>query len=154
MEFAKANDLILTMDINTNIQQIRADFPILQQKIYGKSLAYFDNGATTQKPQVVIDNVNYLHSTLNSNIHRGVHYLSEQMSELYEEARRKVQTFINAEFSQEIIFTSGTTGSINTVAFSFGEAFIGEGDEIIVTEMEHHANIVPWQLLATRKKAD
>jgi cysteine desulfurase / selenocysteine lyase len=141
------------MDIKANIHQIRADFPILEQKVYGKPLAYFDNGATTHKPKVVIERVNDLHSTLNSNIHRGVHYLSEQMSEQYEEARKKVQAFINAQYSQEIIFTSGTTGSINTVAFSFGEAFVKPGDEIIISGMEHHSNIVPWQMMCQRKQA-
>ena len=112
-----------------------------------------DNGATTQKPQCVIDTLNQIHSEQNASIHRGVHFLSEQMTERYEDARKTVQEFINAEFSQEIIFTSGTTGSINAVAFSFGEAYIHPGDEIIVSEMEHHSNIVPWQMVCDRKKA-
>jgi cysteine desulfurase / selenocysteine lyase len=112
-----------------------------------------DNGATTQKPQCVIDTINQLHSEQNASIHRGVHFLSEQMTERYENARKIVQEFINAEYSQEIIFTSGTTGSINAVAFSFGEAYIRSGDEIIVSEMEHHSNIVPWQMMCDRKKA-
>lgn len=141
------------MDIKLNISQIRSDFPILSQTVYGKPLVYFDNGATTQKPKKVIEAVNEMHTKQNSNIHRGVHYLSEQMSEQYENARRTVQSFINAEHSQEIIFTSGTTASINTIAFSFGEAFINDGDEIIVSEMEHHANIVPWQMMCKRRKA-
>jgi cysteine desulfurase / selenocysteine lyase len=136
-----------------DIVKIRSDFPELSQQIYGKPLVYMDNGATTQKPQEVIDVVNRLHTAQNASIHRGVHYLSEQMTERYEEARRTVQEFINAEFSQEIIFTSGTTGSINAVAFSFGEAYIRPGDEIIVTEMDHHSNIVPWQMLCDRKQA-
>lgn len=141
------------MDIQSNIQQIRTDFPILSQKVYGKPLVYFDNGATTHKPTVVIDKINELNSQWNSNIHRGVHYLSEQMSEFYEEARRKVQTFINAEHSQEVIFTSGTTGSINAIAFSFGEQYVNPGDEIIISGMEHHANIVPWQMMCNRKQS-
>jgi cysteine desulfurase/selenocysteine lyase len=136
-----------------DINAIRKDFPILEQKVYGKPLAYFDNGATTQKPKVVLDTIARIYSVDNSNIHRGVHYLSEQMTELYEEARRTIQSFINAEFSQEIIFTAGTTASINLVAFSFGERFVKEGDEVIVSAMEHHANIVPWQMMCERKKA-
>lgn len=141
------------MDIKQNIEQIRTDFPILSQTIYGKPLVYMDNGATTQKPKLVIDTINALHTSQNSSIHRGVHFLSEQMTELYENARKRVQQFIHAEFSQEIIFTSGTTGSINAVAFSFGERFIQPGDEIIVSCMEHHSNIVPWQMLCERKGA-
>ena len=136
-----------------DIQKIRQDFPILSQKVYGKPLVYMDNGATTQKPQVVIDTINKLHSEQNSSIHRGVHYMSEQMTELYENARKKIQEFINAEYSQEIIFTSGTTGSINAVAFSFGEQYLKPGDEIIISGMEHHSNIVPWQMVCERKKA-
>ncbi len=135
------------------IDKIRRDFPILSQKVYNNPLVYFDNGATTQKPQVVIDAINELHAEHNSSIHRGVHYLSEQMTERYEEARRIVQNFIHAEHSKEIIFTSGTTGSINAVAFSFGEKFIRPGDEIIVSGMEHHSNIVPWQMMCERKNA-
>jgi cysteine desulfurase / selenocysteine lyase len=136
-----------------DINKIREDFPILKQTIHGKPLAYFDNGATTQKPQCVIDAILRCYTQTNSNIHRGVHYLSEQSTEAYEEARRTVQSFINAEHSQEIIFTSGTTASINTVAFSFGERYIKEGDEVLVSAMEHHANIVPWQMMCERKKA-
>lgn len=136
-----------------DIEKIRADFPILQQQIYSKPLAYFDNGATTQKPNVVIDTLTRIYKNENSNIHRGVHYLSEQITEAYEEARRTAQAFINAEFSQEIIFTAGTTASINTVAFSFGERFVKQGDEVIISAMEHHANIVPWQMMCERKGA-
>jgi cysteine desulfurase/selenocysteine lyase len=139
----------LSFDIN----KIREDFPILSRMVHNKPLVYLDNGATTQKPKQVIDTVNMLHTELNSNIHRGVHFLSDQCSELYENARRTVQEFINAEFSQEIIFTSGATGSINLVAFSFGEQYVKEGDEIIISAMEHHANIVPWQMMCQRKKA-
>jgi cysteine desulfurase / selenocysteine lyase len=136
-----------------DILKIRADFPVLSQTVYGKPLVYLDNGATTQKPLQVINLLNKLHAEQNSSIHRGVHYLSEQMTEHYEEARKRIQHFINAEFSQEIIFTSGTTGSINTVAFSFGERFVNAGDEIIVSGIEHHSNLVPWQLLCQRKNA-
>ena len=136
-----------------DIKKIRADFPVLGQKVYNKPLIYFDNGATTQKPVKVIEVVNRYHSELNSSIHRGVHFLSDQATNDYENARETVQNFIHAEKKEEIIFTSGTTHSINLLAFSFGEQFIGEDDEIILTEMEHHANIVPWQMLCERKKA-
>jgi len=136
-----------------DIHKIREDFPILQEKVYGKPLVYFDNGATTQKPLPVIECVNDFHRHTNSSIHRGVHYLSEQATDEYEKSRQIIQEFIHAKHSHEIIFTSGTTASINGVAFSFGERFVQEGDEILVTEMEHHANIVPWQMLCERKKA-
>jgi cysteine desulfurase/selenocysteine lyase len=136
-----------------DVIKIRNDFPVLNQKIYGNPLVYFDNAATTQKPRVVIDIMNKLYSEYNSNVHRGVHYLSDQMTEMYESARKKVQTYLNARHSHEIIFTKGTTDSINTVAYSFGEAYVRENDEIIVSEMEHHSNIVPWQMLCKRKGA-
>ena len=136
-----------------DIQKIRADFPILSQKVYGNPLVYMDNGATTQKPQVVIDTLLRMYSECNANIHRGVHYLSEQATVAYESARRTVRDFLNAGLSQEIIFTSGVTESINMVAFSYGERFIGAGDEIILSAMEHHSNIVPWQMLCDRKGA-
>lgn len=135
------------------ISLIRDDFPILGSKIYNKPLIYFDNSATTQKPVSVINAVNEVFTTYNSNIHRGVHALSDQASEKYEEAREKVRAFINAGEQQEIIFTTGTTGSINGVAFSFGERYIRPGDEIIISHLEHHANIVPWQMLCERKGA-
>lgn len=134
-----------------NIQQIREDFPILSRKIYNKDLVYLDNGATTQKPQVVLDALIEGYSRNNANIHRGVHYLSQLATTKHEEARQRVQTFLNATHAHEIIFTRGTTESINLVAFSFGEQFLHEGDEIILSEMEHHANIVPWQMLRDRK---
>ena len=136
-----------------NIEQIRRDFPILQQQVYNKPLIYLDNGATTQKPQVVIDTVREIQEKQNSSIHRGIHYLSEQMTSRYEAARETVRTFINAASTREIIFTSGATGSINAVAFSFGEKYVGAGDEILISEMEHHSNIVPWQMLCGRKGA-
>nr|MCU0363806.1 aminotransferase class V-fold PLP-dependent enzyme [Bacteroidales bacterium] len=130
-----------------SIEEIRADFPILGRSVYGKPLVYFDNGATTQKPACVIDAMNEVYLSYNSNIHRGVHFLSDLSSGAYEEARVKVQSFINAEYREEVIFTSGTTGSINGLAFSFGERYIREGDEVILSHLEHHANIVPWQLV-------
>ncbi|MFP4619884.1 MAG: aminotransferase class V-fold PLP-dependent enzyme [Bacteroidales bacterium] len=138
-----------TYDIDT----IRSDFPILHQQVYKHPLMYFDNAATTQKPQVVMDKVNEIYSRKNSNIHRGVHYLSIQLTEEYENAREKVRAFINARSTHEIIFTSGTTHSINSVAYSFGEKYVKAGDEIIIAELEHHANIIPWQVLCERKNA-
>ena len=139
--------------MNFQVETVRKDFPILSRKIYDKPLVYLDNGATTQKPLPVIDCIHSYHSLKNSSIHRGVHYLSELATEDFENARKTVQHFIHAQHPHEIVFTSGTTASINGVAFSFGEKYINAGDEIIVTEMEHHANIVPWQMLCERKKA-
>jgi len=136
-----------------DVYRIRKDFPILEQKVYNKPLVYFDNGATTQKPLPVIECVQEYYTRKNSSIHRGVHYLSEQATEDYEEARKTVQNFLHAARSQEIVFTSGTTASINGLAFSFGERYVHPGDEIMITEMEHHANIVPWQMMCTRKNA-
>jgi len=136
-----------------DVYRIRKDFPILEQKVYNKPLVYLDNGATTQKPLPVIECVQEYYTRKNSSIHRGVHYLSEQATEDYEEARKTVQNFLHAARSQEIVFTSGTTASINGLAFSFGERYVHPGDEIMITEMEHHANIVPWQMMCTRKNA-
>jgi cysteine desulfurase/selenocysteine lyase len=136
-----------------NQQHIIAQFPILKQQINKYPLVYFDNAATTQKPQMVIDRISTYYTDFNSNIHRGVHRLSQKATDAYEQARIKVKDFINANSSKEIIFTKGTTDSINLLAFSFGETFINEGDEIIVSELEHHSNIVPWQMLCERKKA-
>ncbi len=135
------------------IEKIRNDFPILKQKINGKNLVYLDNGATTQKPKQVIDIINKMYSEYNSNIHRGVHYLSQISTELYEESREIIRNFINAKRTEEIIFTKGTTDSINLTAFSFGEKFINKNDEIIIAQTEHHSNIVPWQMLCNRKGA-
>ena len=135
------------------IEQIRSDFPILGRQVYKKPLIYLDNGATTQKPQVVIDTIRELQENHNSSIHRGIHYLSEQMTARYEAARETVREFLNAASTSEIIFTSGATGSINTVAFSFGEKYVSQGDEVLISEMEHHSNIVPWQMLCERKGA-
>ena len=129
----------------------KSDFPILSREVYGKPLVYLDNAATTQKPQCVIDAITEEYTNVNANVHRGVHYLSQEATRLYEGARETVRGFINAHSIEEIIFTRGTTESINLVAASFGEAFMHEGDEVIVTEMEHHSNIVPWQLLQARK---
>lgn len=136
-----------------DINKIRADFPILQQNIYGKPLVYFDNAATNQKPQCVIDTLVEYYKSENSNIHRGVHYLSQKATIAFENARETVKAFINANSSSEIIFTRGTTESINLVAQSFGKKFIKEGDEVIISAMEHHSNIVPWQMICEEKKA-
>ena len=134
-----------------NIQQIREDFPILSREVYGKPLVYFDNGATTQKPRLVVDSIVDEYYSVNANVHRGVHYLSQQATELHESSRRTVREFINAGSSNEIIFTRGTTEAINLLVSSFGQEFMEEGDEVIISVMEHHSNIVPWQLLAARK---
>ncbi|HEX2969689.1 MAG TPA: cysteine desulfurase [Bacteroidales bacterium] len=136
-----------------SISEIRADFPILSREVYNKPLVYFDNGATSQKPSVVIDTIKSVYTGYNGNIHRGVHFLSDQTSEAYENARANVASFINSAKKEEVIFTSGTTGSINAVAFSFGERYVHKGDEIIVSQLEHHANIVPWQMMCERKGA-
>jgi cysteine desulfurase/selenocysteine lyase len=133
------------------IEDIRKDFPILEEKIYNKPLIYFDNGATTQKPTCVVEQINYSYYHLNSNIHRGVHYLSQRATEAHEAARSKVAKFLGASKREEIIFTRGTTEAVNLVAFSFGEAFCKAGDEVIISVMEHHSNIVPWQMLCERK---
>lgn len=134
-----------------DVASIRKQFPALNQTVYGKPLIYLDNGATSQKPQMVIDAIERYYSLQNSNIHRGVHFLSQQATTLYEDARTTIQKYMNAPSSDEVLFTSGTTGGINLVAYSFGE-LLTEGDEIIVSAMEHHSNIVPWQLLCERKK--
>jgi len=141
------------MTMGLDIQKIRSDFPILTQQVYKKPLIYMDNGATTQKPRVVIDTIKELQEKQNSSIHRGIHYLSEQMTGRYEAARETARAFLNAASTNEIIFTSGATGSINTVAFSFGEKYVKAGDEVLISEMEHHSNIVPWQMLCQRKGA-
>lgn len=134
-------------------ENIRQDFPILDKAIHGQKLAYLDNAATTLKPKPVVDVVQNHYLLGASNVHRGVHYLSEQATNVYEKTREQVKDFIGASSTEEIIFTSGTTASINLVAQSFGRAFIEAGDEIIITEMEHHSNIVPWQIIAEEKKA-
>lgn len=134
-----------------NLQEIRADFPILSREVYGKPLVYLDNGATTQKPRCVVDGIMEEYYSVNANVHRGVHYLSQQATELHEASRATVRKFINARSINEIIFTRGTTESINLFVTSFGEEFMQEGDEVILSVMEHHSNIVPWQLLAAKK---
>jgi cysteine desulfurase / selenocysteine lyase len=130
-----------------DVARVREDFPILKQKVHGKPLVYFDNGATSQKPQSVIDALQHYYSAENSNIHRGVHYLSERATAAYEEARSKIRSYINAGSNQEVIFVRGTTEAINLVAQSYGRSFLKAGDEIIISAMEHHSNIVPWQML-------
>ncbi len=141
--------------VNTffNVEAVRKDFPILERTIYGKPLVYLDNAATTHKPKVVIERLKEYYESENSNIHRGVHYLSQLATNKFEETREKVRKFINASSVKEIIFTKGATDSINLFASSFGRKFISEGDEIIITQMEHHANIVPWQMLCEANKA-
>lgn len=134
-----------------NIEEIRKDFPILSRTVYNRPLVYLDNAATTQKPRAVVEAMTEEYYSVNANVHRGVHYLSQQATELHEQARANVQKFINARSEAEIIFTRGTTESLNLVAFSFGEAFLKEGDEVLVSVMEHHSNIVPWQMLRERK---
>ena len=134
-----------------NIEEIRKDFPILSRTVYNRPLVYLDNAATTQKPRAVVEAMTEEYYSVNANVHRGVHYLSQQATELHEQARGNVQKFINARSEAEIIFTRGTTESLNLVAFSFGEAFLKEGDEVLVSVMEHHSNIVPWQMLRERK---
>ena len=131
----------------------REDFPILNELVHGRKLVYLDNAATTQKPQVVLDAIVEAYSRWNANVHRGVHHLSQVATQKHEEARKKVAGLIHAQSEEEIIFTKGTTDSINMLAYSFGEAMVHEGDEIIVTQLEHHSNIVPWQMLCERKKA-
>lgn len=134
-----------------DVQAIRSDFPILSRKVYNKDLIYFDNAATTQKPRCVVEKIEDDYYNVNANIHRGVHFLSQAATEAHEEARKTVQQFINARHAREIIFTRGTTESINLIASSFTDGFMSEGDEVIISEMEHHSNIVPWQIQAARK---
>lgn len=134
-----------------NLKKIRNDFPILSREVYGKPLIYLDNAATTQKPLCVLDAMREEYLNVNANVHRGVHYLSQQATDLHEAAREKVRCFINAPKAEEVIFTRGTTESINLVVSSFAEAFMQEGDEVIISTMEHHSNIVPWQLQAAKR---
>ena len=136
-----------------NINEIRHLFPTLSRKVYGKDLVYFDNAATSQRVKGVLDEWNRISSESNANIHRAVHRLADEATQAYEQARDSVKDFLNASSREEIIFTSGTTAAINLVAFCFGEAYVREGDEVVVTEAEHHSNIVPWQMMCQRKKA-
>jgi cysteine desulfurase/selenocysteine lyase len=133
-----------------NVREIREEFPALRQQVYGKNLIYFDNGATSQKPKLVLDAINLFYSKENANIHRGVHYLSQRATTDYEAARQRIQRYLGARKSEEIIFTKGTTDSINLVAFSYGST-LSAGDEILISAMEHHSNIVPWQMLCERQ---
>lgn len=134
-----------------NVEEIRQDFPILQREVYGRPLVYLDNAATTQKPRSVVEAISNEYFSTNANVHRGVHFLSQKATDLHEAARERVRQFINARSTAEVLFTRGTTESLNLVASSFGEAFLKEGDEVIVSVMEHHSDIVPWQLLRERK---
>lgn len=134
-----------------DVQRIREDFPILSREVYGRPLVYFDNAATTQKPRAVVEAISGEYYSVNANVHRGVHFLSQQATELHEQAREKVRSFIGARSTSEVVFTRGTTEGLNLLASSFGEAFLKEGDEVILSVMEHHSNIVPWQLLRSRK---
>lgn len=134
-----------------NLEEIRKDFPILGRQVHGRPLVYLDNAATTQKPRCVVEAIAEEYYSVNANVHRGVHYLSQQATDLHEAARERVRRFINAHSAAEVIFTRGTTEGLNLVAASFGEAFLKEGDEVILTVMEHHSDIVPWQLLRDRK---
>ncbi|HJC53300.1 MAG TPA: SufS family cysteine desulfurase [Candidatus Alistipes merdavium] len=137
-----------------DIEKIRGEFPILAREVYGRPLVYLDNGATAQKPLSVIETVDRLHRELNANIHRGVHLLSEEATTRYEAARERIAAFIGAAAKEEVVFTAGATASLNTVAYAWGERFVHAGDNIVVSEMEHHSNLVPWQLLAERKGAE
>lgn len=139
--------------ISSNIEKIRADFPILSRKVNGRPLVYFDNGATSQKPQSVIDALDNYYKNENANIHRGIHTLSQEITVAYENARAVIQKHLNAEHAHEIVFTKGTTDSINLIASSFGKKFISKGDEILISAMEHHSNILPWQQLCEEKGA-
>ena len=130
-----------------DVERVRRDFPILSETVYGKPLVYLDSAATSQKPQQVIDAMSRFFSKDNANVHRGVHYLSERATEAYEGARATLQRFLNAEHAHEIIFVRGTTEAVNLVAQTYGKAHVGEGDEVLITAMEHHSNIVPWQML-------
>lgn len=137
-----------------DVEKIRTDFPLLARQVHGKPLAYLDNGATAQKPRCVIETIDRLHREMNANVHRGLHFMSEGCTEEYESARETVRAYIGAESVREIVFTSGATASINLVAYSFGERFIGSGDNVVTTEMEHHSNIVPWQIICSRRGAE
>ncbi len=150
----KANPTIMEAnDVRFDIDLIRKDFPVLSQKVYGKPLIYFDNAATSQKPQVVIDSLQEYYTEYNANIHRGVHYLSQKASQAFDDVRTKVARFIHAESEREIVFVRGTTEGINLVASSYGRKHFSPGDEVIISTMEHHSNIVPWQLICEERGA-
>jgi cysteine desulfurase/selenocysteine lyase len=139
--------------LNFDVQQIRKDFPALHQDVYGKPLIYLDNAATSQKPQVVIDRLSEYYRTINSNVHRGVHHLSQQATDAFEGSRNHIQHYINAKHAREVIITKGATDSINLVASSFGHKYLRQGDEVIISALEHHANIVPWQVICQKTGA-
>lgn len=147
------NDLTIATQDELDIEQIRSEFPLLQTKVYGKPLVYLDNGATTQKPEEVLKAMDDYYRTYNSNVHRGVHFLSQKATDRYEEVRRKLQAYINAKHEHEVIFTRSTTDGINLVAQSYGKKFIKEGDSVIISAMEHHSNIVPWQMMCEERGA-
>jgi len=153
METSDKNTIINSKSMAIDIEKIRKEFPILHQQVNGKPLVYFDNAATTQKPQVVIDSLVKYYATINSNVHRGIHTLSEKATAEYESSREAVKTFINASAREEIIFTKGTTESINLVAATWGRQNIKKGDILVLSAMEHHSNMVPWQMLAQEKEA-
>ena len=136
-----------------DVEKVRRDFPILGVRVYDKPLVYLDSGATAQKPECVIETVDRLHRESNANIHRGVHFLSEEATEMYEAARARIAEYIGAEAREEVVFTAGATASLNTVAYAWCERFLRAGDNIVVSEMEHHSNIVPWQIQAARNAA-
>src|SRR5690606_19350695 len=146
-------DYYMNANHNLNIEEIRNDFPLLHRSVYAKPLVYLDNGATTQKPHQVINALKDYYESYNSNVHRGVHYLSQVATDAQENARQIISTFINAKAAHEVIFTRGTTDSINLAAYSFCKQFVKEGDEILISQMEHHSNIVPWQIAAEDRGA-
>ena len=146
-------DTVIVQEI-LDVQKIRKDFPILCSKVNGKPLVYFDNAATSQKPWQVIKAIEHYYTDLNSNVHRGVHHLSQKATDAFEASRKKVADFINAAHDYEVIFTKGTTEAINLVAHSYGKQFVQPGDVIIISALEHHSNIVPWQLLCEDRKAE
>ena len=148
---AKPARLVDDMEPNFDVEMVRRDFPILSSQVYGKPLVFLDSGASAQKPQVVIDCIRNIYESYYANVHRGAHYLSQRSTDEYENARVTIAEFMNAPSEKNIVFTSGVTESINLVAATWGRKFLGEGDEVVITEMEHHANIVPWQLLREEK---
>ena len=146
-------DTLIAQEV-LDVQKIRKDFPILSSKVNGKPLVYFDNAATSQKPWSVIKAIEHYYTDLNSNVHRGVHHLSQKATDAFEASRKKIAAFINAEHDHEVIFTKGTTEGINLVAYCFGKQFVKPGDVIIISALEHHSNIVPWQLLCEDRGAE
>lgn len=144
---------VMVASATLDIEKIRKDFPILDRKVYGKPLVYFDNGATAQKPWAVIKGIEDYYTQLNSNVHRGVHHLSQLATDAYEASRRKIQAFLNAKHEHEVIFTKGTTDAINLVAYSYGKQFVKAGDTVLISAMEHHSNIVPWQIMCEDRGA-